>query len=103
MAKLEVYIRVHFALWPRAHNQPEEVQEKAMGELKLFFEQQKSSLGKDSTILPLYALPFVEDPFSHPIFKELFRVRMYYIIIDSCTLLHTFMYLGSYFIIFSHH
>ncbi|XP_021945041.2 lisH domain-containing protein ARMC9 [Folsomia candida] len=73
MAKLEVYIRVHFALWPRAHNQPEEVQEKAMGELKLFFEQQKSSLGKDSTILPLYALPFVEDPFSHPIFKELFR------------------------------
>ncbi len=70
MAKLEVYIRVHFALWPRAHNQSEEVQDAAMSELKQFFEQQKSS--QDSAILPLYALPFVEDPYTHVIFKELY-------------------------------
>lgn len=76
MAKLEVYIRVHFALQPRAKNQPVEVQEKAMGELKNFFEQQKSSLGKDSAILPLYALPFVDDPYTHPIFKTLFQVNL---------------------------
>ena len=73
MSKLEVYIRVHFALWPKGHGKSEEIQHSAMQQLKQFFEQQRSGLGQDSAILPLYALPFVDDPFNHPIFKELFR------------------------------
>jgi len=73
MRKLEVYIRVHFALWPRAHGEVSEViLSRAMMHLKSYFEEHSSTLAGDTSILPLFALPFVTDPRSHALFKELF-------------------------------
>lgn len=73
MKKLEVYLRVHFAIYPKAHSQPEAKQTQAMQLLKSFFEENSNSLSSDATILPLFALPFVADPRPHPIFKDLFH------------------------------
>lgn len=73
MKKLEVYLRVHFAIYPKAKSLPEEEQVQAMTELKSFFEQNSATLSNDATILPLFALPFVADPRPHPIFKDLFQ------------------------------
>lgn len=73
MKKLEVYIRVHFAIYPKAHNQSESKQTHAMQLLKTFFEDNSASLSSDATILPLFALPFVADPRPHPVFKDLFH------------------------------
>ena len=76
MKKLEVYLRVHFALWPCAHGEPEAVQTQAMNHLKIFFEEQSSQLSHDAAILPLFALPYVADPKNHPIFRDLFQVSL---------------------------
>jgi len=73
MKKLEVYIRVHFAIWPKANGKPEEEQLEAMNKLKAFFEENSGELSNDSTVLPLFALPYVAEPMAHPIFNELFK------------------------------
>ncbi|CAL8091711.1 unnamed protein product [Orchesella dallaii] len=73
MKKLEVYLRVHFAIYPKATNQSEAKQNQAMQSLKGFFEEHSATLSSDATILPLFALPFVPDPRPHPIFKDLFH------------------------------
>lgn len=73
MNRLEVYLRTHFAIWPKANNLPETKQTEAMQVLKQFLEDNSTSLSSDATILPLFALPFVSDPKLHPIFKDLFH------------------------------
>jgi len=74
MRRLEIYLRVHFALWPLAHGEPEQIQLMAMNSLKTFFEESCNHLSSDSSVLPLFALPFVADPVAHPIFRDLFQV-----------------------------
>ncbi|ODM94924.1 LisH domain-containing protein ARMC9 [Orchesella cincta] len=73
MKKLEVYLRVHFAIYPKATSQSEAKQNQAMQSLKGYFEEHSATLSSDATILPLFALPFVPDPRPHPIFKDLFH------------------------------
>ena len=58
------------------YGEPEAVQAQAMNSLKVYFENETSSLSSDPSILPLLALPFVNDPLTHPIFFELFEVSM---------------------------
>lgn len=73
MKKLEVYLHVYFGIWPKATKKPEVEQVKAMSRLRSYFEENSGELSKDPTILPLFALPFVNDPKDHPVFKELFQ------------------------------
>jgi hypothetical protein len=75
MKKLEVYLRVHFAIWAKVHEESEAAQKEAMSSLKLYFEEQANTLSTDPSILPLLALPFVSDPRTHPVFSELFEVK----------------------------
>jgi len=75
MKKLEVYLRVYFGIFPKANGGSEEQQVQAMSHLKNYFEENSGELSKDPTILPLFALPFVQDPKTHPVFKELLQVK----------------------------
>lgn len=46
-----------------------------MSAFKNFLETQGADLSQTTEFLPFYALPFVQDPKSHPSYKELFKVR----------------------------
>jgi len=75
LKKLEVYIRVHFAIFPKIYGDTVAAQVKAMDALKEFFDDESDTLAEDKGILPLLALPFVADPLTHPTFYELFEVN----------------------------
>lgn len=70
--KLEFSLWIHFAIYPLRHNQSQKEAEQAMSAFKNFLEAQGSELSQTTEFLPFYALPFVQNPKTHPSYKQLF-------------------------------
>uniref|UniRef100_A0A0L8HIW6 LisH domain-containing protein ARMC9 n=1 Tax=Octopus bimaculoides TaxID=37653 RepID=A0A0L8HIW6_OCTBM len=71
--KLEFTLWIHFAVYPMRHKLPTKDSEQAMATFKNFLETQGAELSQTPAFLPYYALPFVQNPTSHPSYKELFK------------------------------
>lgn len=71
--KLEFSLWIHFTVYPLRHDHPPREAEQAMSAFKNFLETQGADLSQTTEFLPFYALPFVQDPKSHPSYKELFK------------------------------
>lgn len=74
--KLEFYLHIYFAIFPVHPNNPQGAnnQKELMKELsafKNFLDTKGAELSKTSEFLQFYALPYVQNPMDHPIFKGL--------------------------------
>jgi len=72
--KLTFYVHVYAAIIPYKTGQNASVQKEEMENLRNFF-QQKSDMTTDPEMLSLFALPYVPDPATHPVFSKLFQVH----------------------------
>ncbi len=77
--KLEFYVHIYFAIFPVHPNNPSvgvtgganaELR-KELAAFKIFLDTKGSELSKTSEFLQFYALPYVQNPMEHPIFKGL--------------------------------
>ncbi|KAH9490004.1 LisH domain-containing protein armc9 [Bulinus truncatus] len=70
--KLEFYLNIYFAVYPFKYNLSQKDKDEAMSNFKKYIESRGASLSQTTEFLPFYALPFVQNPKSHPSYKELF-------------------------------
>ncbi|KAI8795631.1 lisH domain-containing protein ARMC9 [Biomphalaria glabrata] len=70
--KLEFYLNIYFAIYPIKYNQSQKDKEEAMNNFKKYIESSGATLSQTTEFLPFYALPFVQNPKSHPSYAELF-------------------------------
>ncbi|GAB1605954.1 domain-containing ARMC9-like isoform X2 [Argonauta hians] len=71
--KLEFSLWIHFAVYPMRHKSPVKESEEAMAIFKNFLESQATDLSQTPEFLHYYALPFVQNPTTHPSYRELFK------------------------------
>ena len=74
--KIEFYIQVYFAIYPSLYrdskiNCNKTIQE-SMNEFKIFLEKKEYEISKTTEFLSYYALPYVNNPQSHPSYMKLF-------------------------------
>ena len=77
LQKLEFYIQVYFAIYPLLYRDSEincnkSIQE-TMEEFKEFLEKKDSDYSKSNEFLSYYALPYVQNPKTHPSYSKLFQ------------------------------
>lgn len=75
--KLSVYIHIYIALIPLRRNLSKEENTMAMKNLRDYFQTRTDDCTKDEEVLKYFALPFVNDLKSHPIFSTLLTVSMF--------------------------
>ena len=78
--KLEFYLRIYFAVYPSFMSQgsPQQIEKDLRRELhyfKEFLDNAGSYLSKTSEFLQYYALPYVDNPVNHPIFRSVCSKR----------------------------
>ncbi|CAG7722678.1 unnamed protein product [Allacma fusca] len=71
--KITFFVRIFSAIIPFRKNEALENKSKSMGELRDFFQEKSDEFSTDEKMLSLFALPFVADPATHPVFKEIFQ------------------------------
>lgn len=73
--KITFYIQVYIALIPFRQKLGEEKKTSSMVKLKEYFQTKSEACTMDKEMLSLFALPFVPDPETHPVFGPLFQVQ----------------------------
>jgi LisH domain-containing protein ARMC9 len=73
--KLEFYLRIYFAVYPsfmsqNSQQQNEKDLRRELAYFKDFLDSAGSYLSKTSEFLQYYALPYVDNPLMHPIFRN---------------------------------
>ena len=71
--KITFFVRIFASTIPFRKNEPEARKAQALAELRDFFQQKTDEFSTDEKMLSLFALPFIADPASHPVFKEIFQ------------------------------
>ena len=77
LQKLEFYIQVYFAIYPLLYRDSEincnKTIQETMEEFKEFLEKKDSDYSKSNEFLSYYALPYVQNPKTHPSYSKLFQ------------------------------
>jgi len=73
MEKITFYIQIYIALIPFRQKMSVEKKAQSMQKLRVYFETKSEACTMDKEMLTFFALPFVPDPESHPIFGNLFQ------------------------------
>ena len=77
LQKLEFYIQVYFALYPLLYRDSEincnKTIQETMEEFKIFLEKKDNDYSKSNEFLSYYALPYVQNPKTHPSYSKLFQ------------------------------
>ena len=77
LQKLEFYIQVYFAIYPLLYRDSEincnKTIQETMDEFKEFLEKKDSDYSKSNEFLSYYALPYVQNPKTHPSYSKLFQ------------------------------
>ena len=76
IAALEFQFQVYFATSPLRKSPPDRVEyRERVQELKTYLEEGNGArMAKNTELLPYFALPYVNDPMKHPVFRELLSV-----------------------------
>ena len=77
LQKLEFYIHIYFAIYPLLYRDSEincnKTIQETMDEFKEFLEKKDSDYSKSNEFLSYYALPYVQNPKTHPSYSKLFQ------------------------------
>ena len=77
LQKLEFYIQIYFAIYPLLYRDSEincnKTIQETMEEFKEFLEKKDSDYSKSNEFLSYYALPYVQNPKTHPSYSKLFQ------------------------------
>ena len=77
LQKLEFYIQIYFAIYPLLYRDSEincnKTIQETMEEFKEFLEKKDSDYSKSNEFLSYYALPYVQNPRTHPSYSKLFQ------------------------------
>ena len=77
LQKLEFYMQVYFALYPLLYRDSEincnKTIQETMEEFKQFLEKKDNDYSKSNEFLSYYALPYVQNPKTHPSYSKLFQ------------------------------
>ena len=77
LQKLEFYIQVYFAIYPLLYRDSEincnKTIQETMEDFKEFLEKKDSDYSKSNEFLSYYALPYVQNPKTHPSYSKLFQ------------------------------
>ena len=77
LQKLEFYIQIYFAIYPLLYRDSEincnKTIQETMEEFKEFLEKKDSDYSKSNEFLSFYALPYVQNPKTHPSYSKLFQ------------------------------
>jgi len=77
LQKLEFYIHIYFAIYPLLYRDSEincnKTIQETMEEFKEFLEKKDSDYSKSNEFLSYYALPYVQNPKTHPSYSKLFQ------------------------------
>ena len=74
--KIEFYIQIYFAIYPSLYKDSRincnKTMQETMNEFKIFLEKKEYELNKTSEFLSYYALPYINNPQTHPSYMKLF-------------------------------
>lgn len=73
--KIAFYIQVYIALIPFRQKLSDEKKAQSFKKLRDYFQTKSEECTTDKEMLSLFALPFVSDPESHPVYGKLFQVQ----------------------------
>ena len=77
LQKLEFYIQVYFAIYPLLFRDSEincnKTIQETMEEFKIFLQKKDRDYSKSNEFLCYYALPYVQNPKTHPTYSKLFQ------------------------------
>lgn len=78
LEKITFYLQVYIALIPFRQKMSEGRKNSSMKKLREYFETKSEACTIDNEMSSLFALPFVPDPETHPVFGKLFQVAKKY-------------------------